>query len=75
MPDQMVKMMWGAVQKNMGRLQRMFGKENFHIIDNSYDQRPHVWDNIAHVESEVNKFLSTPPSKPLAQKWIDEHSK
>ena len=75
MPDTMVKQMWNAVQKNMGRLQRMFGKENFHIIDNSFDQRPHIQDNIAYIDSEVNKFLAKPPTKPLAQKWIDQHSK
>lgn len=75
LPDDFVKKMWSAVQKNMGRLQGMFGKENFHIIDNSYDQRPYVWDNVDRISKEVNQFLSTPPSKPLAMKWIEEYSK
>lgn len=75
LPDSFVKQMWNAVQKNMGRLQQMFGKNNFHIIDNSYDQRPRVWDNIAYIDKQVTEFLNSPPSKPLAKDWIEKHSK
>jgi len=73
LPDTFVQKMWNAVQKNMGRLQAMFGKSHFHIIDNSYDQRPKVWDHISRIDSEVRQFLKTPPSKPLAKKWIEDH--
>lgn len=73
LPDSFVEKMWSAVQKNIGRLQGMFGKENFHVIDNSYDQRPNVWDNIDRIASEVRKFMDTPPGKPLAKQWIESH--
>jgi len=75
LPDDMVRQMWSAVQKNMGRLQQMFGNSNFHIIDNSIDQRDSVGDKINQISKQVSSFLSTPPTKPLAQQWIEQHSK
>jgi predicted kinase len=75
LPDAFVEKMWSAVQKNIGRLQSMFGKENFVIIDNSYDQRPYVQDHIDRVQKAVNAFMSAPPSKPLATQWIESQKK
>jgi len=74
MPEDMVKQMWNAVQKNMGRLQGMFGKSNFVIIDNSYDQRDRSAEQLDTVKKAVDKFLSDPPSKPLATRWMEAHS-
>ena len=74
LPDDMVKQMWSSVQKNMGRLQGMFGKNNFIVIDNSMDQRDKSAEQLSTVGKSVNQFLSDPPTKPLAQRWLDAHS-
>jgi len=74
LPDDMVKQYWNAVQKNMGRLQGMFGKNNFIIIDNSFDQRDRSAEQLATVEKTVDQFLSDPPAKPLALRWLEAHS-
>ena len=65
--DDMVAIMWQEVQDNMGKFQRLFGKENMIIIDNSsYNNK----DIISISEKEIEKYLAEPVKNNLGQKWI-----
>jgi hypothetical protein len=63
----MVALMWQEVQDNMGKFQRLFGKENMIIVDNSsYNNK----DIISISEKEIEKYLAEPVKNNLGQKWI-----
>ena len=65
--DDMVAQMWQEVQDNMGKFQRLFGKENMIIVDNSsYNNK----DIISISEKEIEKYLAEPVKNNLGQKWI-----
>ena len=73
LPDTFIKEMWSAVQKNIGKLQSMFGRSNFLVLDNSSDMRSTLSTRLDKTESAVRSFLASAPSKPEAVKWIESH--
>lgn len=59
---------WKAVQRNIGKFQRMFGKSNFLVVDNS-EGKDYEKETLTAFR-DAKKFTDKPVSKK-AQKWID----
>jgi len=68
LPDAEVEAYWKAVQRNTGKFQRMFGKENFLVVDNS--EGKNYQKETLRAYRDVRKFTDQPHNKK-AQKWID----
>lgn len=68
LPNDMVEKMWGEVQQNIGKFQRLFKAKRFEIVDNSEygDSTP-----IDLVSKEIRKFLKQPVSNPIGKKWME----
>ena len=62
--------MWQAVQDNIGRFQRMFGKENTYIVDNS-DGKDFEKETMMAYRG-IGTWSKKPPQAPLAKKWIEQ---
>ena len=71
LPDKMVKDIWENVQKNLGKLQGLFGS-NFKIIDNSDKRIPKRDERIFPKEfyTVIRNFMKQPPKSGLAKRWI-----
>ena len=61
-----VKKMWNAVQKNMGKFQSYFGRENFLLVDNNSAGE----DVFTKVFVEIGKLIDKKPTKRAATAWI-----
>ena len=71
LPEKLVKKIWTAVQKNMGKFQGLF-KGNFRIIDNS-DKRVAKRDERLFPKefySAINKFIKAPIKSAIAKRCI-----
>ena len=67
LPEDEVKAMWDAVQKNMGKFQNYFGS-NFVIVDNSDGANYEGAVNNAY--RKMSAWIKKDPIKPAAKKWI-----
>ena len=69
-----VKDIWIDVQKNLGDFQKLFGKINLHIIDNSEDsrskKRPGRLDVAPDAIKSAAKFIAKPIKNPFGKKWV-----
>lgn len=63
---------WKAVQRNIGKFQRMFGKPNFLVVDNSEGKNYEKETLTAY--RDATKFTNKPVNAK-AQKWIDKENK
>ena len=68
LPDKEVEAYWKAVQRNVGKFQRMFGKQNFLVVDNS--EGKNYEKETLRAYRDVRKFTDKPHGKK-AQAWID----
>ena len=66
--DKEVESYWKQVQRNVGKFQRMFGQENFLVVDNS--EGKNYEKETLRAYRNVRKFTDKPVTKK-AQKWID----
>ena len=69
----MLEPMWQAVQDNIGRFQRMFGKENTYIVDNS-DGKDFKKETMLAYRG-IGAWSKKPPKAPLAKRWIKQQNK
>jgi len=68
LPDDIVKQMWQQVQDNIGGFQRLFGRDNMMIIDNSsYDNK----QTLREIEKTIKGKVGLPVENPLGKKWIE----
>ena len=68
LPDDLVEDLWSKVQDNMGRFQKLFGKNEMMIIDNStYDNA----DLIDHVEKSILRKVRRPVQNRIGLDWIE----
>jgi len=70
LPDAEVEKYWKAVQRNTGRFQQMFGKNNFLVVDNS--QGKDYQKETLRAYRDVQKFTNKPPENAKAKKWIEQ---
>jgi hypothetical protein len=68
LPDKEVEAYWKAVQRNVGKFQRMFGKQNFLVVDNS--EGKDYQKETLRAYKDVQRFTKGNVTKK-AQKWID----
>ena len=64
-PDEVAEM-WKAVQSNMGKFQRYFGRTNFILIDNN-NATEEIFDK---VYVEIGKLIDKKPTSRAANAWI-----
>tara|TARA_B100001287_G_scaffold262491_1_gene252466 strand:- start:4016 stop:4693 length:678 start_codon:yes stop_codon:yes gene_type:complete len=70
-PSEMVTKMWHDVQQNIMKFQQIFGASNFHIVDNSGGlEDPDRKQNFDKVYKNIQNFISTKPTRPLAKRWL-----
>lgn len=65
-----VTKMWKVVQSNIGAFQRMFGKPNMLIVDNS-DGKNYEKETV-RAYRDAMKFTKKPPQSQKAQNWIKQ---
>lgn len=63
---------WKAVQRNIGKFQRMFGKPNFLVVDNSEGKNYEKETLTAY--RDATKFTNKPVNAK-AKKWIEREKK
>lgn len=68
---------WSLVQSNIGRLQRIFGKKNFLVVDNSdvgdpQKQARKLEKDTVRAYRDAVKFTKRPVENPKAVKWIED---
>ena len=68
LPDAEVEKYWKAVQRNVGKFQRMFGKENFLVVDNS--EGKDYQKETLRAYRDVRKFTDAPLTAK-AKRWIE----
>lgn len=64
-PEELQRKTHADIQRNIPALQKIFGN-NFFEIDNTNTP------NLEMAQKQINRFMSTPPSKPEALKWIEQ---
>ena len=67
LPDEKVKEMWFAVQNNMDKFGKLFGK-NFLAVTNNDEDNPSKQSMIAY--KKIGSWSKTPPKSQKAQNWI-----
>lgn len=70
LPDKEVEEYWKAVQRNVGKFQRMFGKENFLVVDNSTGKDYNK--ETLRSYRDAQKFTKKEVQNAKAQKWIKQ---
>ena len=68
LPDKEVESYWKAVQRNVGKFQTLFGKQNFLVVDNS--EGKNYQKETLRAYRDVQKFVKGALS-PKAKKWVD----
>lgn len=63
-----IKDTWNKVQVGMGKLQNIF-QERFFVIDNSRDNAK---PDVTYAQKALTKWLNSPPSNPIAKKWLQQ---
>ena len=69
LPDAEVEKYWKSVQANVGKFQRMFGKQNFLVVDNS--EGKNYQKETLRAYRDATKFTNKEVSNAKAKKWID----
>ena len=73
---ELVTKMWNAVQQNIMKFQQIFGAANFHVVDNSGGlEDPDRAANFSKIDSEVRKFINSPPANHNAKQWLSKNKK
>lgn len=65
--NEMVISMWEAVQENLGKFQKLFGGNNFVIIDNTSYEDPEPLNNAMKF---ISKVLRLPVKNRIGKEWI-----
>lgn len=67
-PDHVVTNSWHKVHDNIGKFQDHFGKNNFHVIDNSKEGVDHEALNKLH--KHIRHIASSEVKNPVGRDWI-----
>ena len=69
-PAQVTKM-WNAVQQNIGKFQRHFGRKNILILDNNDESE----DIIESLFVRIKKLVTEPVVNTIGKRWIERELK
>jgi len=72
---------WDLAQKNIGELQKIFGNDNFAVIDNTADirkvgpeEKEKIQTNFNRIRRMSQQFVRSENKNPAAKAWIERES-
>ena len=74
-PEYITTKNWKETQGNMGRYQRLFGMNNFIVVDNNKSDFELTTLTMNKVSKIVNKYLRAPVQNHIAKQWIRKELK
>jgi len=69
-PEYITKSSWEGVQNNIGKFQRLFGLNNFLVVDNNKSDLELVTLTMNRVGKMVRRFMRTPVQNYIAKQWM-----
>ena len=69
-PEYIVKSSWEKVQSNIGKFQKMFGQQNFIIVDNNRSDKELVSQTLANCDRLVRRYMRAPIKSFIARTWM-----
>lgn len=69
-PEYIVTNSWNKIQSNMGKLQNIFGMNNFIVVDNNKSQQELVTATMNKVSKMVNSLIRRPVKSYIAKRWM-----
>ena len=69
-PEYIVKKSWEGVQSNIGKLQRLFGLQNFIVVDNNRSDKELVSQTLQNCDRLVRRYMRQPIKSYLAKTWM-----
>ena len=69
-PEYIVTNSWNKIQSNMGKLQNIFGMNNFIVVDNNKSQQELVTATMNKVSKMVNNLIRRPVKSYIAKRWM-----
>lgn len=69
-PEYITKKSWETVQSNIGMFQRLFGMENFIVVDNNKSDVELVTLTMAKINKIVRKLINFPVKSYIAKRWM-----
>ena len=74
-PEYITTNSWNGVQKNIGKFQRLFGMNNFLVVDNNKSDLELTTLTMNRVSKEVRKLINKPISSYIAKRWMASERK
>ena len=74
-PEYITTKNWKETQGNMGKYQRLFGMNNFIVVDNNKSDFELTTLTMSKVSKIVNKYLRAPVQNHIAKQWINKELK
>ena len=69
-PEYVVVQSWKGVQGNIGKFQRLFGQQNFLVIDNNKSDKELVTQTLGNCNRIVRRYMRAPIKSYLAKAWV-----
>ena len=74
-PEYITTSSWNSVQNNIGKFQRLFGMNNFIIVDNNKSDLELTTLTMNRVSKEVRKYMKSPIQSYIAKRWMASERK
>ena len=74
-PEYITTNSWNGVQKNIGKFQRLFGMNNFLVVDNNKSDLELTTLTMNRVGKEVRRLIKAPISSYIAKRWMASERK
>ena len=74
-PEYITTNSWNGVQKNIGKFQRLFGMNNFLVVDNNKSDLELTTLTMNRVSKEVRRLIKAPISSYIAKRWMASERK
>ena len=74
-PEYITTNSWNGVQKNIGKFQRLFGMNNFLLVDNYKSDLELTTLTMNRVGKEVRRLIKAPISSYIAKRWMASERK
>ena len=74
-PEYITTSSWNGVQSNIGKFQRLFGMNNFLVVDNNKSDLELTTLTMNRVGKEVKRLIRAPISSYIAKRWMASERK
>ena len=74
-PEYITTNSWNGVQSNIGKFQRLFGMNNFLVVDNNKSDLELTTLTMNRVSKEVRRLIKAPISSYIAKRWMASERK